>query len=70
MFRKIEKNNNQDFRETIVEVAVARGFFSVWMGVFVSDLPMLKLLIEGFRGTSSDCYDSNCLLVPRPNGNL
>jgi hypothetical protein len=59
------------FRQTIVDLALARGFFSVWMEVFAADVPMRRALIDAFAGTAQDCFDpATCVPVPRPGGRL
>jgi uncharacterized protein (TIGR02646 family) len=37
-------------REAIVELALAKGFFSVWMDVFATDPGMRRSLINSFKG--------------------
>ncbi len=49
---KLERNRNADFLETVVELALQTGFFSVWMTVFAGDVEMQHRLINKFNGTS------------------
>ncbi|MFT3880114.1 MAG: HNH endonuclease [Gemmatales bacterium] len=65
--RDLQTIENEAFRRQIVRTAVALGFFSIWMTVFAKDVAMRKMLISGFRGTATDCYDANTTFVsPRP----
>jgi uncharacterized protein (TIGR02646 family) len=57
-------------REEIVENALGRGFWSVWMTVFADDPDMLKRFIVAFPGTAN-CFDPNTFLpTPRAGGAL
>ena len=55
---RLSRNDSGDFREQIIETAVANGFWSAWMTVFESDADMLKRLIVAFKGTASSCFDT------------
>ncbi len=57
-------------REDIVEMALERGFWSVWMTVFHDDIDMRQRLINAFKGTSTDCFDADTQPIPRPSGQL
>jgi len=58
-------------REAIVDLALAKGFFSVWMEVFASDQDMRRRLIDAFPGTAQDCFDrATSQPVARPGGRL
>ena len=63
-------NDNPDVRGLVVTVAVATGFFSVWMAVFVDDSAMRRSFIDAFPGTASTCFDASGNPMPRPNGHL
>jgi uncharacterized protein (TIGR02646 family) len=54
--------------QLIVNLALAQGFFSVWMTVFASDLDVRRALIAAFPGTATTCYDPSTTLPvsPRP----
>lgn len=58
-------------RKQIVRLALAEGFFSIWLAVF-SDYPeMRKMLIDAFPGTAKDCFDANTIPIkPRPSNGL
>lgn len=64
----LRKNDSQEVRSSIAHAAIARGFWSVWMEVFSSDVEMRKLLILFFSGTATDCYDAETRPVHRPGG--
>lgn len=56
-------------KELVTELAVAQGFWSVWMTVFHDDTDMLQRLIDAFPGTCTDCFDADCNPIERnPNG--
>jgi hypothetical protein len=58
-------------REAIVDLAVSKGFFSVWMHVFASDALVRQALIHAFNGTARDCFDPvTTSPVPRPGGRV
>jgi uncharacterized protein (TIGR02646 family) len=51
---------------TIIRLAQANGFWSVWMTVFQDDPDILKQLIKAFPGTCLPCFDSSGRPIPRP----
>lgn len=57
-------------RRRIVREAKALGYWSMWMTVFAHDRELRLLFIREFRGTATDCFDSNGNPVPRPGGDL
>jgi len=57
-------------RATIVALARATGFWSVWMTVFTEDQDMRRRLIDAFPGTSIACFDEQLRPLPRPAGAL
>ncbi len=58
-------------RDAIVDLALARGFFSVWMHHFEGDGELRRRLVAAFPGTARDCYDEASMApVPRPGGRL
>lgn len=57
-------------RNEIVEMAVQRGFWSVWMTVFQDDADMRRRLIEAFPGTCPSCFDDNTQPIRRPGGQI
>lgn len=58
-------------REAVLDLAVAKGFWSVWRTVFADDPTMLAALNDRFAGTAKDCFDQvSQAPVPRPGGRL
>ena len=56
--------------EALVRLALATGFFSVWMEVFRDNPAIRNRLIDAFPGTrDSGCFDlqSSDLVQPAPN---
>ena len=66
----LQGEDTDNIRRLIVEVAIARGLFSIWMKVFKNDSDMRQRLIQGFKGTAENCFDSNGKAVPRPGGRI
>jgi uncharacterized protein (TIGR02646 family) len=66
----LARNNNEDFRETIAELAKAEGFFSIWMSVFEDDPDMRRRFVGALKGTAGDCFDSDWKCIPRPGGHI
>ncbi len=57
-------------KRIIVELAKAKGYWSVWMTVFSNDQEMRTRLLtpNAFPGTAIDCFDVQTQALPRPNG--
>lgn len=70
--RLSRNNSNIDFRECIVDLAVANGYWSIWMTVFSGDPDMLHRFIQAFPGTENSCFDSakKYVSVKRPTGKI
>ncbi|MBR8828695.1 MAG: HNH endonuclease [Gomphosphaeria aponina SAG 52.96 = DSM 107014] len=69
--RKLEQLQGNDtllMRESIIELALARGFWSVWMTVFRDDGDMLLRFIAAFPGTCRSCFDHQGKSWPRRGG--
>jgi hypothetical protein len=61
---------NDAVRRGAIRIAVAEGFFRIWMIVFASDADMRRRLINAFPGTNgSGCFDpmSGLPVQPAPN---
>jgi uncharacterized protein (TIGR02646 family) len=57
-------------RRSVINLAVATGFFSIWMTVFALDFEMRNCLIDAFIGTrGSGCFDQITTqpVSPAPN---
>ncbi|WP_175073858.1 retron system putative HNH endonuclease [Terribacillus sp. AE2B 122] len=67
---RLRRNDTNDFREQIVDTALGRGYFSIWMSVFVNDNDMLNKFVKAFVGTANDCYDCDYNLIFRRTGRL
>lgn len=64
---------NLQLVETVVELAVQMGGFSIWMDVFTHDAEMMRRLIDAFPGTrESGCFDpvTQAPVSPHPNSDL
>jgi len=66
----LARNNNEDFRTAVAELAQAEGFFSVWMSVFHDDPDMRRRFAEALKGTARNCFDANWNCVSRPGGQI
>jgi hypothetical protein len=64
------RNNTSHMRDQVVISALGHGFWSVWMTVFKNEPDVLRLLIEKYPGTATDCFDANGMPVSRPGGLL
>jgi uncharacterized protein (TIGR02646 family) len=61
--------DNPTVRQLIVDAAVARGMFSIWMQVCVGDSDMRRRLIAAFVGTAASCFHTRtCRAVKRRGG--
>jgi uncharacterized protein (TIGR02646 family) len=65
---RLSRNDNEDFREQVLETPKAKGFWSIWMTVFKDDADMLQRLIEAFPGTCTNCFNEQYIPVPRQGG--
>lgn len=66
----LARNNNVDFRETIVSLARESGFFSIWLAAFHDDADMRRRLVEAHVGTAPDCFEADWSLKVRPGGRI
>ncbi|MEZ5301579.1 MAG: HNH endonuclease [Verrucomicrobiales bacterium] len=57
-----------EMRRTTLRLALATGFFSVWMAVFQDEPALRAALVETFPGTARDCFDEDGTPLPRPGG--
>lgn len=66
----LARNDNEDFRTAISDIAKGQGFFSVWMSVFQDDPDMRRRFFEGLKGTAKNCFDANWNCVSRSGGQI
>jgi uncharacterized protein (TIGR02646 family) len=67
---RLQRDDTPNIRELIVEVAISRGLFSIWMKVFEHDPDMRCRLIRGFRGTAINCFDTGGQAISRAGGKI
>jgi len=61
----------EEMRRQILQTALCKGFWSVWMAVFADDPQMQQALVRGFPGTAADeCFDSDGRPMYRPQGKI
>jgi len=60
--------NVDAMREQIIELVVAKGFWSIWMTVFKDDIDMLQRLMNALPGTSKTCFDATHQPIARSGG--
>lgn len=68
--KRVQNLPVDEMREQVVDTALAEGFWSIWMTVFIDDSVMRQHFITEFRGTSRDSFDNHANPIPRPNGDL
>jgi len=58
--------------KTIIDLALGRGFFSIWFTVFKNHSEVREALIQSFDGTTTSCFDpqNNFNPIPRNNPNI
>jgi uncharacterized protein (TIGR02646 family) len=67
----LDKNPSEELRTFIVQTAISRGFWSVWMAVFHDDVEMRRRFLNWFPGTAvGECFDADTNPVPRPQGQI
>jgi hypothetical protein len=66
----LSQNENDSFRELIVNSMTGRGYWSIWMTVFQDDSDMLQRFIKALPGTADDCFDHNGIHIQRRGGQV
>lgn len=66
----LASNNNNEIRQLIVDLAVSRGFFSIWIATFHDDSDMRRRLVEAHVGTAQDCFENDWTLRVRAGGHI
>jgi hypothetical protein len=67
---RLSGNDNDDFREQIVDTMTGHAYWSIWMTVFKSDSDMLQRFIKALPGTASDCFDHDGIPIQRRGGQV
>lgn len=70
VLERLHAKDSLEFRETIVNLAKAKGYWSVWMTVFADDKDMVRRFIERFQGTYRDCFNAEYKPIPRTAGGI
>jgi inosine/xanthosine triphosphate pyrophosphatase family protein len=69
--RSLTAQPTEDMRQQILQTALCKGFWSVWMTVFADDSQMRQMLLQGFPGTAwRECFDSAGNPIHRPDGQI
>ncbi|MED4691309.1 HNH endonuclease, partial [Peribacillus frigoritolerans] len=55
-YRQLYENDTEEKRQTIVDLALARGYWSIWMTIFKEDKEMIDRLVFSFKGTNSNFF--------------
>ncbi len=56
--KNLQMKDTNEMRSCIESLALAKGYWSIWMTIFQDDPDMLCRFINAFKGTASDCFDS------------
>ena len=67
---RLHSSYTPELAATVIDLACATGFWSVWMTVFQSERGMLARFITAFPGTCAACFDADSVPQPRPGGGL
>lgn len=70
MRARLRRNDNDDYREVLVNLAIQSGFFSIWLAAFHDDPEMRRRLVETHVGTARDCFDNDWTLKSRAGGHI
>lgn len=54
--RNLDLNNTLEAKANIIDLAKARGMFSIWMTVFKDNSEVRKLIIEAFPSTNTEVF--------------
>lgn len=68
--QELEISDTEQRRMEIAEMASERGFWSVWMTVFQDDTDMRRRLIQAFKGTCIECFNTDTQPIQRTGGKL
>ena len=67
---RLSRNDNDDFREQIVDTMTGHAYWSIWMTVFQDDSDMLQRFIKALAGTAEDCFDHSGMPIQRRGGQV
>ncbi|NNB55722.1 HNH endonuclease [Pseudomonas fragi] len=67
---RLMRNDNDDYREALVNLAKESGFFSIWIAAFHDDADMRRRLVEAHIGTARDCFENDWTLKTRVGGHI
>lgn len=67
--KALEENYSEVLENTIIDLALATGFFSIWMAGFDGNNKFRQKLIKSFLGTEVGCFDAtnSNSISPHPN---
>ncbi|HQU43323.1 MAG TPA: hypothetical protein PK867_10960 [Pirellulales bacterium] len=69
--KDLAENPTDQVRDSIVQIAISRGFWSVWMAVFHDDVEMRRRFLNWFPGTATnECFDVDTIPKQRPGGRI
>jgi uncharacterized protein (TIGR02646 family) len=66
--KDLAAHDSPELRRSILQTAISRGHWSVWMQVFHDDVEMRRALINWFPGTATNCFDQETRPIPRAGG--
>ncbi|MDH6374931.1 uncharacterized protein (TIGR02646 family) [Paenibacillus sp. PastF-3] len=58
-YNQLLENDTEEKRGNIIDLAIARGYWSVWMTIFKDDDDMLDRLINAFSGTNYHYFNKH-----------
>jgi uncharacterized protein (TIGR02646 family) len=64
----LAKYDTPERQEDMVDIALQRGMFSIWYGVFHDHLDMKRRLVTAFLGTELTCFDQSYDAIERIGG--
>jgi uncharacterized protein (TIGR02646 family) len=67
-YKRLQQNDSPQLREEIIEHALDKGYWSIWMTVFKEDIDMRRRFIKEFKGTCKECFDQRTEPVIRKTG--
>jgi uncharacterized protein (TIGR02646 family) len=67
---RLDSQVTQSMYGQVIDTATSTGFWSVWMTVFQDDTDMRCRLIQAFKGTCIDCFNTDTQPIKRTGGKL